>query len=394
MIFSLEALQAFEGDSLILHHGTRNDPYFTVIDGGPKNTYARSLRPRLLEIKNALELDEPLPIELLMVSHIDGDHIVGVLDMFEKLDEARHDNKAPPFRINEIWHNSFDDIVGNGADELLNIAGGAAAAASVFASIPGGDDHAGAVVATVPQGRRLRDLTRGLKIPLNAKFDGKLVMRRKAPIKVVRLPGNVKLTVIAPDFERVKKLQEAWDKALKKAKKAKTKSAAAEALAAAAKLDESPTNLSSIVVLAECNKKTMLLTGDARGDHILDGLKAAKRLDSKGRIHVNILKLPHHGSDRNVSTKFFSSVTADHYVVSADGKHDNPDMATLKMITTARKDDRFTIHLTNDEGKNNLGKNIKTFLKEAKAAGRKFKVVARRSDDLSLRVDLLDEPVA
>ena len=43
---------------------------------------------------------------------------------------------------------------------------------------------------------------------------------------------------------------------------------------------------------------------------------------------------------------YFETIVAKHYVVSADGKFDNPDVGTLKMISAARPDDDFTIHLT------------------------------------------------
>ena len=64
-------------------------------------------------------------------------------------------------------------------------------------------------------------------------------------------------------------------------------------------MDKSVFNLSSIVVLADSGGRRMLLTGDARGDHVLDGIEAAG-LFKDDRLHVDLLKLPHHGSDRNV----------------------------------------------------------------------------------------------
>ena len=45
----------------------------------------------------------------------------------------------------------------------------------------------------------------------------------------------------------------------------------------------------------------MLLTGDARGDDVLAGLREAGLL-RRSPLHVDVLKLPHHGSDRNVET--------------------------------------------------------------------------------------------
>lgn len=41
---------------------------------------------------------------------------------------------------------------------------------------------------------------------------------------------------------------------------------------------------------------------------------------------------------------YFETIIAKHYAVSADGKFENPDVGTLKMISAARPDDDFTIH--------------------------------------------------
>ena len=46
----------------------------------------------------------------------------------------------------------------------------------------------------------------------------------------------------------------------------------------------------------------MLLTGDVRGDHVVSGLQRANLLPG-GKAHVDILKIPHHGSDRTVDTE-------------------------------------------------------------------------------------------
>src|SRR4030095_12657385 len=108
---------------------------------------------------------------------------------------------------------------------------------------------------------------------------------------------GLKLTVLGPVKERILKLQEEWNEVLKKKGLATDKKGKA---LAAAFVDESVFNLSSIVVLAEAGKKTMLLTGDGRGDDILNALKSGGLLKG-GKIHVDILKLPHHGSDRNVA---------------------------------------------------------------------------------------------
>ena len=84
--------------------------------------------------------------------------------------------------------------------------------------------------------------------------------------------------------------------------------------------------------------ETILLTGDARSDHILDGLAAQGFLEPSGRAHFDVLKVPHHGSDRNITKTFFRKVTADCYVFSADGKYGNPDLKTFAWLAEAGRE--------------------------------------------------------
>jgi hypothetical protein len=53
-LFSLEALDAGEGDALILHYGDSAAPRHLLIDGGPRATWQRTLRPRLAQIAERL----------------------------------------------------------------------------------------------------------------------------------------------------------------------------------------------------------------------------------------------------------------------------------------------------------------------------------------------------
>jgi beta-lactamase superfamily II metal-dependent hydrolase len=147
-----------------------------------------------------------------------------------------------------------------------------------------------------------------------------------------------------PGRAELEELQKKWNKEEIKPllKKEQTRKSRVQI---AAYVDESVHNLSSIVVLVESQGKRILLTGDGRGDHTLEDVKAAKLL-TNGKLRVDVLKLPHHGSERNVAPDYFETIIARHYVVSADGKFENPDVGTLKMISAARPDDDFTIHLT------------------------------------------------
>lgn len=341
MILSLDVRRARKGDCLILHYGTKEDPGLILIDGGPSQVYTPQLKPRLAQIREARNLpaDEPLVVNLMMVSHIDDDHIKGILDLTKELITAMDEKKPLPLRIRDLWHNSFDDIIGNDSKELIASVTASLGAAGLHGDIDSEDfdEHTGKVLASVAQGDQLRKDAEKLKLPLNKEFGGELVRAEKeVPLDFGK---GLAFTVAGPMKAELIALHKEHDDFLKKQdKKAKT--------ALASFTDTSVANLSSLVLLAEVDTKKILLTGDARGDKILEGLELVKRLTPGGEMHVDILKVPHHGSDRNMETGFFKRVTADHYVFSGDGEHGNPERETLNMLLEARGDANYTVHLT------------------------------------------------
>lgn len=386
MIFSLEALQADHGDCLLLHAGTKDKPLLVLIDGGPSGIYDTSLRPRLEQLRAQRAPEGALQIDLAMISHIDDDHVHGMVDFAAALVELQDDRKALPHDVHTLWHNAFDDVIDDGADELRT-------AALDVLSQPVGDPRADelrraglAIVASVGQGRELRDHAAKLGWRRNAPFDGPVQLPKEG-VRRIWLDENTALTVICPHAAQLERLHDAWDKWLQ----AHPKDAAKDAASTAAYVDNSPYNLSSIVVLAEAGGKSMLLTGDARGDHVLAGLDEAG-VAKDGVTQVAILKLPHHGSIRNLAPDFFERVKATHYVISANGRDGNPETETLETIVAAHGgDEDFEIHLTNRVGKGDLEQRLASFLAAKQAAGARYRVSFRAQDALSLRIDLLEE---
>jgi hypothetical protein len=347
-----------------------------VIDGGPSGTYDDSLKPRLAELRKARAKGGTLPIRLLMVSHIDADHVQGVLDLTSELAQADEDGEPSPYRVTTLWHNSFDDLVSKVETADLHLLSTAAKGPSKL------ERSTALVPASVSQGRELRNAAKKLGVNLNAPFKG-LVVGPKTGKKVIAIGNGLSFTVIGPRQAQLDALQNDWARRIAAMKKKGTLKPSAMQAIAAEFVDRSVYNLASIVVLAEVGKKRMLLTGDARGDHVLEGLRAAGLLKKKP-FHVDVFKLPHHGSVRNAAKELFELITADHYVVSANGKFGNPDLPTLKLIVDARGQDRYTIHLTNAVPK------AVAFLKKAQA-GRKFELSIRDKNALSVVVNLGDE---
>jgi hypothetical protein len=377
VIFTLEALRADQGDSLLLHYGPDDAPLVAVIDGGPSGVYKRTLRPRLEELRASRSPGGPLPLQIVAVSHIDDDHIRGVLDLVGQVAREQDEDRERTFDVLALWHNSFEDIVG-GSGPAGVPAAVTALATGAAATAAGLSPPARLVVASIAQGRRLRDTASALALEVNRPFDGPVVAPR-----TVDWGDGLEFVVVGPDQKRLDDLQKRWQRDVLHESPSET--------TVAAYLDRSVYNLSSIVVLAKMRRKRMLLTGDARGDDILAGLRNAGLL-KRSPLHVDILKVPHHGSDRNVETEFFRRVVADHYVVSADGTDDNPEIATFEMISDAREDDDFVLHLTNRDGKKNLGRRLKAFEAKERRGGRKYEIRYPGTSERGLKIDLL-EPV-
>jgi hypothetical protein len=344
MIFSLDILRARKGDCLLLHYGTKADPGLAVIDGGPSAVYGPHLKPRLAEVRKARKLEGAvsLPVDLLMVSHIDDDHIKGILELSKALVAAKQSSQPLPVKVRSLWHNAFDDILGDDPQELISAVTTSFGAASLAADgvAEGLEPEAAKVLASVDQGVRLRDDATVLGWPVSPEFGGTLV-QATASSNPIDVGKGLSITPAGPMKPELQKLQKAYAAFLKKRKAGKNADAALAAFT-----DTSVPNLSSLVLLAEVGERRILLTGDARGDKILKGLELVGLLKKGGNMHVDVFKMPHHGSDRNIDPVLFRRVTADHYVFSGNGEHGNPERETLQMLLDERGDEELTIHLT------------------------------------------------
>jgi hypothetical protein len=383
MIFSLDVQRARKGDCLILHYGTRADPGLVLIDGGPAQVYGPYLKPRLAAIRKARALGaaDPLPVDLMMVSHIDDDHINGILELTGELVDAKQARKPLALKVRKFWHNTFDDIIGNSPQELRKAVTAAYGAASLDGDpdVDGLDHVSAKVLASASQGFRLRDNARALGWRVNADFGGHLVMAKKGAAAVDAGRG-LSLTVAGPMQPELVQLQKEHDAFLKQQEKDRE---SREALASFT--DTSIPNLSSIVVIAEAGGKRVLLTGDARGDKIIQGLELIGALKPHATMHVDVLKMPHHGSDRNMETSFLQRITADHYVFSGDGEYGNPERATLEMLWKARGDKPYTLHLTYPVAAIDAGRKDDWAKEQAKEKSRR-----KRSANVAVRADWSD----
>ncbi|MGD0921758.1 MAG: hypothetical protein ABSA70_08365 [Terriglobia bacterium] len=386
-MLQLEALQANDGDCLLLHYDTDGKPGLILIDGGSTGVYRNVLERRLDQLRGK---NPELNLRLVVVGHIDADHITGIVDMFRQMSEKVNDGQQPRWKVASLWHNAFEKVVGGHAASASSATVAAAASGTVDLKRLEGkglqDPKALAVVASVKQGKDLQGYAKKLT-KINAETNGKLVVAPESGRSDIKIDKTLTFTILGPHEAELENLEREWNKS-------KAKHPADEQAAAADYMNRTVPNLSSIVFLAEQKTEDgksmrVLLTGDAGGDLILEGLESAGLLDDNKQIKVDVLKVQHHGSNHSVTEDFFRQVLADHYVISGNGKHGIPHMDTLTWLSNARKGEPFNAYMTNrhlQDGQEDLTKGLDDLLAEEAANQPLHQYHFRKDNELSIAI--------
>ncbi|HSS21385.1 MAG TPA: MBL fold metallo-hydrolase [Pyrinomonadaceae bacterium] len=380
----LTVFQSGKGDCLLL---TGADGKRMLVDGGIAPSYSEHVAPAL----NALRANNEI-VDVVYLSHIDDDHIGGILQMMDdevawRIHEFQvsHGNpthtapKAPrPAKMKAIWHNAFHDLVDDNKGEIEDML----AASSAILS---GSDHPAIkelaseqaeLVTSIAQSIQLtkRVGVNQLGLKLNVPAHGKLMLVRPNTAPAIKL-GGMRLKIIGPFSEDLKNLRTEWNAWLEKnkaqLKKIQDDAKGDESQFSASEIDDiilpklqqadllselqplnelatagiklgdrkkvTTPNLASLMFFVEEAGKTLILTGDGHHSDIRKGLERIKKLKAGKGLHVDVLKLQHHGSEHNIDLPFCQSVTADNYVICGNGQHENPDLAVLDAIIASRR---------------------------------------------------------
>jgi beta-lactamase superfamily II metal-dependent hydrolase len=312
-VFRLHVLPAGVGDALVLDYGTESEIHRVVIDGG----VGRIAQP-------LADFLGPTPqIEMGMISHVDNDHIAGLLKMLE--------TGLTSATIGDFWFNGFRHLPESGLEQMGPV-----------------------------EGERLTTFLVDHAIPWNANpaFAGGAVTRGTGDEPLVAtLPGGLACRVLSPGRQQLSKLRPKWAPAVREADLDPAAPVAEEEPRPPSRLermgapdlvalaadrtpeDNKEANGSSIAILATWAGRTALLTGDAHSDVLLETLD--RWLGPTGTLEVDLFKLPHHGSKANVTDALTKRVRAKCYVFSSSGQgrsqHPN-DPAVARVIINSAGD--------------------------------------------------------
>ena len=299
------ALPARHGDCVWIDYGDAENPRRLLIDGGTTGTYD-VLKAHI----GSLPRDRRR-FDLLIVTHVDSDHIGGALKLL------KDDSLGVEFA--DVWFNGFRHLPGSAVEEFGPV-----------------------------QGERLT--TRLLKTRRwNLAFDGKAVMTSPAGLPSHTLPDGLTLTLLSPDATKLQPLRSVWDIACRKAGLDPSLPEPAppppgieafgapplpdvESLAAVAfKEDAAVANGSSIAVLLEFENRRVMLSADAHPTLLRESIE---RIVGKGkRLSLDLFKLPHHGSRANVCRELLESLDVHRYLVSTNGDHfSHPDPEAMARV--------------------------------------------------------------
>lgn len=308
-MLSIEMLPAGHGDALCVEYGDPADPHRLMIDGGPRSRTTRDLvRDRITSGDRELEL--------LVVTHIDADHITGILEALQ--------DPAVNIAARDVWFNGWDHLP---SDAL-----------------------------GVMQGEALGSALRRRGLPWNTDFGNRAVqVTEEGPLPVVRLPGGMDLTLLSPTADRLAALRSEWKREVEAAGlvpgvAAEQPSARPDVLGeipivpedlAGEPFEEDPSeaNGASIAMLAEFEGKALLLTGDAHSSVLTTGLRRLARERGTARVAVDVFKVPHHGSKYNLGSDLLDVLDCRRFLFSTNGAiFGHPDPVAVSRILVDRGD--------------------------------------------------------
>lgn len=306
----VEMLPARHGDAILLGWGNPDERHYMLVDGGPAPAYA-GIAARLSELSGNR-------LDLLVLTHVDGDHIEGTILLVNDADLK--------LQIGEVWCNGSHHLV----RELGPV-----------------------------QGEILGALIGDRGIPWNTSFGGSAILTSPSePFPVIDLAGNLRVTVLAPDSSALRRLRDAWLAACQEAGLGfDSPESALQALRSKPRLtpkasylgravpdvrelarsrkgsDTSVANASSLVLLVEYGASRVLLAGDSTPAALTPPIKRLLAHRELSSLPLTAFKLPHHGSSQNINAELVRLLPSDHFLFSTNGSYfKHPDSEAVATI--------------------------------------------------------------
>lgn len=348
-MIKIKMYEASEGDAFLVSLG-QDENINLLIDMGLSETYNNHIKKDLISLNQRTK-----SIQLLVVTHIDKDHIEGAISFLKE-----NGSNSNIIKVEEVWHNSFkhlqfdkqkiDEIT---KDEIKSLEMIKYQNSNI--SKPDGISD-----TSVEEGVTLASLIYENKYKWNQMFNDKAICYEE---KINNTIEDVNFILLSPDHKKLKKLSKKWEDKLDSIfynfklsdekifddayelfmqnlneSEVKTKDTASsndlfdiEKLAMKEENEYTATNGSSISFIIEYKEKKMLFLADSQYNIISENL--AKLKESGYQLNFDLVKISHHGSNKNTSKKLLSLFDSKKYLISTDGKkHSHPNLEVIAKI--------------------------------------------------------------
>lgn len=348
----IELFPANAGDCILITFQAID--YRILIDGGFKETFENSLFSSLKKLEN-----QGKKIDLMVVTHIDNDHIMGIITLLQAIEKRKLQ-----IEIGEIWFNGYGhlftgqkkQIPRNDEESVFN---------EVCKLKVAWENNIRGMDIGYSQGQTLTTLLeKGWKQKWNCRYGGNAVCS-STDVVSLSVPC-LSVYVLNPGKCELESLEKKWkqfldEKCLPEEKGDSLRYGVAferfyssendreyKRLASGMN-DPSVTNKSSIALYLEyASKKNkryrLLFLGDAVTEQCLE------RLPQWAKLKFDCVKLPHHGSGKNITTETIKALCVDNVLFSTDGqKHDHPNLDILLEFARSEKCRRMIFNYECDE---------------------------------------------
>jgi len=302
-------LQANHGDSVLVAHESSQGTFNILIDGGNSATFRFGPQGKL-KGPLCLLLDELKAknqhIDLAILTHIDDDHIGGMLSAF----------KAPGYlkeMVKSIWFNSSRMITKHFNESAIF-------ENEIYLST-------GSPATSIEQAITFEALLNEIGCEQSPIIYAGQVLKK----------GPFTFTILSPDESKLRRLLCVWPDE----KNSPDTSGIAtdyayrfDDLLSSDKFttDASITNGSSIAFILDADDKSMLFLGDAHSETVVESLQLLG-YKSDNKLNVDLIKISHHGSKNNTSPDFLKMVDSSRYLISTNGlKSGLPNKVTIARI--------------------------------------------------------------
>jgi len=330
------------------------EPISLLIDGGYASTFHKHISSDLSELSRLGYL-----LNLVVATHIDSDHISGLLAFFKK----NGNSKSPQIiQVENVWHNCLRSISVKSEKDDVKCADDIDLIKEIIQRgypVPI-ESKAEPDEISARQGSSLAALLLGGNYCWNFN-DGRESIHASSNF-IFNISPGINVRVIGPPRFRLENLYKEWVAGLRRLgfvgeisnngsfddafeflcafedlrtsfKNAPTalSSSATRSLKDAYIGDDSTTNGSSISLIIEFDNTRLLFLGDSHSEDLEAELRNVQ--NATFPMMFDVIKVAHHGSLRNTSPDLLNMIDAPVYLISSSGvRHNHPDIEVLKAI--------------------------------------------------------------